>query len=190
MAEKRHPKTIRRWLLERLYDRYLENPLEMLGPDDFLADGIVDRRELAANMHYLYDRKLVELMTGYAPPMFVAARILPDGIDLVENRPEFNRRFPSRLDAIEESAGDVLDLMDRLVEEVDFSPLDGEERKCLQRDVQYLREEVSRPVCRWRKDVIRQVLAWVDSAVDRPGEELPSLAPLRERTEQLMREGE
>jgi len=66
-------KSIRRKLLTRLYERYQRDPLDMLEPQDF-AD-IAVRVSLAANMHYLADRGLVEMMMGYNPPMFSAVRI-------------------------------------------------------------------------------------------------------------------
>ncbi len=177
--ETKHPKSVRRRLLTILYERYLEDPLDMLGPEEFLKDGVIGRKELVANMHYLGDRDFVELMIGYHPPMFAAVRITADGIDLVENRFEFNLRFPPTPSEMEESAADLPHLIERLVEEADFSPLDGEARKCLLRDVQYLRDEVARPVERWRRPVIEAVLDWIEEAGKAAGEALPSLAGIR-----------
>lgn len=183
-----HPKTVRRLLLERLYERYFENPLEMAGPEDFLSEGVLGRKELVSNMHYLHDRQLVELMMGYAPPMFVAARITPQGIDMVENRFEFNLRFPPLPGSKEEATAGVLDLLERMTEEAEFAPLDGEERQSLLRDVQYLRDELARPVHRWRANVIFQVMEWISATAKQPAEYLPSLALLRHQTEKALRE--
>ena len=109
-----HPKGVRRRLLLTLYERYLKNPLEMLGPEDFLSDGF-GREELLANIHYLSDSKLVELMMGYSPPWFAATRITAAGIDLVENRFDFDLRFPPapNEDASIDGA-DILYLIERL----------------------------------------------------------------------------
>jgi len=176
---KRHPKSIRRRLMTILYERYLQDPLEMLTPEDFLgADGVL-REELIANIHYLADRNLVELMIGYNPPMFAAARIMADGIDLVENRFLFNLRFPPETDEQEEAFAEIPTLVERLVEEAEFAPIDGEARLALLRDVQYLRDEIARPVRRWRRDVIDTVLTWVARNIDEPHIHLPSLAPLQ-----------
>lgn len=163
-----------------LYDRYNLDPLEMLAPEDVLEDGTVRRDDLLANIHYLADRGLVELMIGYNPPMFAAARITADGIDLVEDRFEFNLRFPPVLGELEEATARVPLLMERLVSEADFSALDGEKRKALLRDVQYLRDELSRPAERWRIDVVETVCSWIEDYFDGTGETLPSLPDLRD----------
>jgi hypothetical protein len=176
-----HPKNIRRRLLLMLYERYLSDPLEMLGPDDFLEGLGLSRQELIVNIHYLADRKLVELLIGYNPPLFAAARITADGMDLVENRFEFDLRFPPDLSERGGSEEDVLWLMERLMEEAEFSPLDGEARKSLLKDAQYLREELARPVHRWRRNVIATVLGWMEQSQEAPEESLPSLSVLRTR---------
>jgi hypothetical protein len=120
-------------------------------------------------------------MMGYNPPLFAASRITADGIDLVENQVELNRRFPPVIGELEESVAELPVLMERLVDEADFSSLDGEQRKCLLRDIQYLRDELARPAERWRTDVIDTVLAWVENHFDGDAsEDLPSLSALRE----------
>jgi hypothetical protein len=181
-----HPKSIRRRLLLMLYERYVSDPLEMLGPDDFLNGLGLSRQELIVNVHYLADRKLVELLLGYNPPLFAAARITADGIDMVENRFEFDLRFPPDLSERDGTEEDILWLMERLMEEAEFSPLDGEARKNLLRDAQYLREELARPVHRWRRNVISAVLGWIEQSQDKPEETLPSLAVLCKRIAQTV----
>ena len=69
---------------------------------------------------------------------------------------------------------------ERLVQEADFSPLDGEERKCLLRDVMYLRDELARPATRWRAHVIETMLNWIEGYFDDPAATLPVLAELKE----------
>lgn len=183
MIDKNHPKTIRRHLLLLLYDHYQADPLEMVTPEMIQEPKPLSRQELISNIYYLQDRGLVELMRGYNPPFFSAARITADGIDLVENRFELDLRFPPAIDEIEESQASIPHLMERLVDEADFAALDGEERRALLHDVQFLREEVARPVHRWRIDVVIAVLDWIEghfSGADVTWEEsLPSLAPLR-----------
>lgn len=176
----RHPKSVRRRILEVLYEKYLKDPLDMPAPDDLLEDGTIAREDLVSNAFYLHDRGLIELMIGYAPPMFAAAHISADGIDLVENEFEFNLRFPKLPGQTEEAAREIPQLVERLVAEADFSPLDGEARKCLLRDVQYLRDELARPAVRWRTTVIESVLKWIAEQFDAPDDVLPSLAGLRE----------
>lgn len=180
----RHPKTVRRRILQALYQRYLHDPLDMAAPQDVMDDAGVAREDLVANVYYLQDRGLIELLMGYNPPLFAAARMTADGIDLVENAFQFNLRFPPAPGEIEEALATVPILLERLVQEADFSPLDGEARQALLRDVQYLRDEVARPAVRWRIDVIRAVLNWIEghfAHCEAPAREaLPSLADLRE----------
>jgi len=176
-----HPKAVRRRILEILYQRYLSDPLEMLAPEDFLADEAITRENLIPNIHYLNDRKLVELMIGYSPPLFAAARIRAEGIDLVENPFEFDWRFPPAIEAGEGHSWELPALIERLVEEGDFAPLDGEERRALLRDVQYLRDEVARPPHRWRRHVIATVLDWIEAPLkDEVEEILPSAKRIRQ----------
>jgi hypothetical protein len=180
----RHPKTVRRKLLRLLYETYQADPLEMLNPGEIVERSGVTRQELVPNMHYLQDRGLVELMLGYNPPLFAAARITATGIDLVENAFEFNLRFPPDLDELERGSAHVPLLIERLTQEADFAPLDGEVRQALLRDVQYLRDELARRPDRWRRDVIETVLGWMQGhfldTEERAAEHLPSLGPLRE----------
>ncbi|MCC6144206.1 MAG: hypothetical protein IT368_10415 [Candidatus Hydrogenedentes bacterium] len=179
--EPRHPKAIRRQLLTLLYDRYMNDPLEMIEPPFFLRDHAMSREDLIPNIHYLADRNLVELMTGYNPPLFAGARLKADGIDLVENRYEFNRRFPPELEGMEEEMADLPVLVEKLVYEIDMSPMEGEIRECLLRDVAYLREEIARPAHLWRSHVLQTVLDWIESAAEEPARDVPSAARLRER---------
>jgi hypothetical protein len=152
----------------------------MLTPRELAERTGLEREDLPANVYYLRDRGLVELMTGYSTALFATARITADGIDLVENHYQFNLLFPPAPGEGEEAVADVPVLMEHLVLEADFSALDGERRACLLRDVQYLREELARPVTRWRDHVIETVLTWVKQPFDDAYEALPSLGKLEE----------
>lgn len=179
MNEGVHPKALRRHILLLLYERYQADPLAMAGPEVFLHEHGYGREELIPNIHYLHDRRLVELMIGYHPPMFSCARITADGIDLVENRFLFDLRFPPEHLLEQTSGADLPTLMERLVQEAEFMPLDGEQRLALLRDVQYLREEALRAGERMRRPVITSVIGWIEEAVRGAGSELPTLPALR-----------
>lgn len=180
MQEVSHAKSVRRKLLLLMYDRYMKDPNDMLVPEDFTeAHAGLDRGALLSNMYYLRDRGLAEVMMGYNPPMFAAARITATGIDMVEDRYEFDLRFPAAISTEEAATANVPTLMEKLVAEADFSALDGEARKCLLRDVQFLREEIARPAIRWRWDVIETVLEWIARNFEAPDEALPSLEAFR-----------
>jgi len=174
-----HPKSVRRRILQMLYDRYVENPLSLSLPDELLEDGSIPRDALFVNACYLHDAGLIEVKHGYVPNMFDACRIAPAGIDLVESRVEFDLRFPPHPDTIEEHASRVPSLMERIVEEAEFAPLDGEARRCLLRDVHYLREEVVRPVERWRREVIWTVIEWLEGWFDHPEKAFPTMGDLK-----------
>lgn len=176
----RHPKSIRRRLLEVMYERYLKEPLVMLEPLELMQAAGITKQELVPNIFYLHDSGLVELMTGYHQSLFASARITADGIDLVENSYEFNLRFPAAPGESEEALHEVPVFTEQLVQEVDLCPLDGEARQCLLRDVQYLRGELARPVERWRTHVIGTILEWIEGYFDDPNRHLPSLPKLRE----------
>lgn len=174
-----HPKGIRRQILLTLYGHFQNSPLDMLAPDELRDATNIGREHLTANAHYLHDRGLIELMIGYSPTSFAAARITADGIDLVENEYQLNLLFPGVPGEMEESMAEMPILVERLVQEADFSPLDGERRKCLLRDVQFLRDELARPAERWRPEVIEAVLGWIDAHFQDPDDVLPSLAKVR-----------
>ncbi len=177
--EESHPKYVRRVLLERLYERYMLDPLDMMTPADLLEDAVISRANLVPNIHYLHDRGLVELMLGFSAPMFDGVRITVHGIDLVENVSEFGLQFPGVLGDDENGLVDIPVVMERLVEEADLCALDGEARRALVRDIHYLREEVARPAARWRSEVIGQVLDWIEGHFSDGAPPLPSLNRLR-----------
>lgn len=181
----RSPKAVRRHLLQVLYDTYMDDPLVMLSPEDFLSGGQVERHDLAVNMHYLRDDGLVEVMLGYRPPLFISARITTKGIDLVENRYEFDRRFPRDMPQGEASLAAVPELIEQLVVEADLCSLDRPRRLTLFRDIQYLREELAQPSDAWRPEVIAKHLEWIAAPfADREG--LPTLPRLRALLESLL----
>ena len=174
-----HPKSIRRRILQVLYGHYEENPLALCLPDELLEDGTIPRDALFVNACYLHDAGLIEVKHGYVPNMFDACRIAPGGVDLVEKRVEFDLRFPPHPDTVEEHASRIPSLMERIVEEADFSPLDGEARRTLLRDVQFLREELARPVERWRREVVWTVIDWLEGWFEHPEKVFPTLADLK-----------
>ena len=183
-----------------MYNHYQQNPLEMLTPDDLMTGGGISREELIASIHYLSDRGLVELMLGYYPPMFAAARITPDGIDLVENAKEFDLAFPSEPPARDFATADITVLIEQLAEESELTSLDGDDRRTLQRDVRYLREELARPGDRQRLVVVSQLLEGILDSYQRaqaaemlpPGvdaaSELPALPLLLDRVNALRKQ--
>ena len=181
-----HPKSVRRRILQILYARYLQNPLELLTPQDILEDGTVPPDYLKVNAYYLHDSGLVDVKHGYGANSFQAIRITPVGIDLVENRVAFDVRFPPAPDDFEQQAARVPSLMECLVEEADFAALDGERRKCLLRDIQYLRDELSRPVLRWRGEVVLSLISWIEGHFDNGDEGLRSLPEFKRIVEGML----
>ena len=168
-------KALRRMILELLYVSYLDDPLRMVEPEAFWASPPLDRTNIVPNMHYLADRKLVEMMMGYCPPMFSAVRITATGIDLVEHRFAFDLQFPA---AHGGPASEIPALLERLVEEGDFLPIDGVARRQLLGDILFLREELTHPADRWRPALVRALLDAIEAHRARSGQPLEALAPL------------
>lgn len=174
------PKNVRRRILTILYAHYLEDPLQMLTPTDIVEDGTVSKADLPANIFYLYDRGLIELMIGYNPPMFDAVRICPSGIDIVEDAVEFDRQFPAYSETNGRVQAEAMTLVLQLAEEADRAPLEGIKREWLLRDVRLLRDELRQPKNELRLDRVRQTLDWLPDYFDGGvGEHLPALAELR-----------
>lgn len=188
MVKRHSPKSIRRVLLKCLYNHYCTEPLDMLPPDVLLADAGISRRELMFHIHYLHDRGLVELLRSHIVPYFSGARITADGIDLVENAYEFALRFPPDPETMEESLEQIPGLVEQLLVECDLSPLDRDGRHALQRDVQFLRDEVARPVARWRSLVIQTVLGWMEETVQQEGHAPADVLPTLEQIRVLLRQ--
>tara|TARA_R110001592_G_scaffold36141_3_gene122011 strand:+ start:311 stop:883 length:573 start_codon:yes stop_codon:yes gene_type:complete len=174
-----HHKATRRAILEILYDAYLEDPLRMVEPEPFYLHPSIDRKTIVPNMHYLYDRKLVEMMMGYTPPMFSAVRITAAGVDLVEDRYTFNLQFPPEPEAggIGETA--IPYLVEQLIAQGDLSPLDGWVRRQLLGDIQYLRNELSQSKDHWRPEVIGALLDWITLRHEASGGALSAVVHLR-----------
>lgn len=135
-----HPKETRRRILEALYEKYHENPLHMTTPAELLEASSLEKKDLPANIFYLHERQLVELMVGYNPPMFDVVRISPEGIDLVEDEVEFNRQFPRAQVAESESLIEARTLTLALVKEIEASSLRGARRDWMIDDLKLLRD--------------------------------------------------
>jgi len=173
-----------------LYRHYQEDPQETLTPEDILEHGTVDRKELFWNLHYLHDCGLVEMMLGFNPMYFDAARITARGIDLVENHRALDLYFPAEPDPDDQAAHNIPFMLERIVEEGDLCSLDGEARQAILQDVRYLREELSRPARRWRREVVEQIMDWLAEATAGVEEGLPTLPALRACVREILNEAQ
>lgn len=171
-------KAARRRIMQILYDSFLHDPLQMMSPSDMVDEGGISITELVPNAHYLHDRNLIELMMGYNPPLFAATRISPEGIDLIEDRPEFERMFPHDAIGAPVSVGDIVELVTMLVREAEECALEGRRREWLLGDIDALRHELVAPEASWRSDVIMARLDWMDGFFEND-DVLPSLDKLR-----------
>lgn len=183
-----HPKAVRRFILQKLYAAYMADPLEMLGPEDFLRGGEIGRHALAVAIHYLRDDALVEVMLGYQPPLFTSARLTPRGIDVVENPFEFDRRFPPQEMLGGQEPPGVGQWLYQLQAEADLCNLPRPARATLLRDMKHLAAELAQPYEQWRHEVIRALLAWIEQTARPEAEALPALAGLRELLQPLLEE--
>lgn len=186
-----HPKRVRREILLYLYARYEQEPLQMLTPEDLLSDTAIERGDLAANAYYLHDSGLIELMAGYSAPLFAAVRIMPAGIDLVEDAATLNARFPAAPGKTNQAAMDAIASVLELAKEIEASALDGIRRDWLLQDVQGLRNELRKPLDHWDGEAIWNWLNWVGHYFEgEPEAHLASLAPLMVAVRTILEAGE
>ncbi len=173
------PKQVRARILGTLYDTFQRDPLIMMTPSD-IADGAQLKMDvLAANCHYLHDRNFIELMMGYNPPLFAAARIAPEGIDLYEDRKRFKSLFSEDPADHADVTADVIPLILALGREAETAPLAGLKREWLLADVSRLRDLLRRPQDAWDADHLRNALQWLQGQAT-PDAPLPSLAALED----------
>ncbi len=174
-------KTLRRALLAYLYDRYRRNPAGMVEPAELLEHIPTDKDLLAFNMHYLADHGWVELLRGYVPPLFTAARITALGIDLVENPARFNRVFPPPASEQADSPEGALPVVvDLLCEEALYAQVDTEYRESIDLDLALLRRELARPPERRRAELILALIEALAAVRSIDPQALPSIETLRE----------
>ena len=101
-SEKRHSShaephiKLRRRILKRLYELFTEHPYATVELVQIAEECNANAKELNWNIVYLEKCGYVELSKSYASQTYIAssATITAEGIDLVEDENEFNRRFP------------------------------------------------------------------------------------------------
>ncbi len=172
-----NPKETRGRILTVLYHTFHRDPLVMMTPSDIADAGHLRMDELSASCHYLHDRSFIELMMGYNPPLFAAARIAPEGIDLYEDRKRFERLFTEAPATHANLTAGVIPLLLGLAHEAEASALTGLTREWLLADITRLRDLLRRPQDTWDMDHVRDALQWLagQAGQDSP---LPSLAAL------------
>lgn len=173
------PKHARRVILTVLYESYQRDPMFMMTPSDMADASALLIDDLAPNCHYLHERELIELIMGYNPPLFAAARIAPEGIDLYEDQRRFNRFFSHASADHPEDTVAVVPLVMALAQEAEAAPLKGLQRDWLLRDVTRLRELLHGPEKNWDADEIGNAIEWLQGFVHE-GVVLPSLDRIKE----------
>ena len=173
------PKHARRVIMTVLYECYQRDPLFMMTPSDMADASALLMDDIAPNCHYLHERELIELIMGYNPPLFAAARIAPEGIDLYEDQRRFKRFFSPSTDEHAEDTVAVVPLVMSLAQEAEATPLKGLQREWLLRDVTRLRELMHGPEKTWDGEAIANAIEWLDGFVG-PGIEMPSLTRIKQ----------
>jgi len=172
-----NPKENRGRILTVLYHTFQRDPLVMMTPSDIADASKLRIDQLAASCHYLHDRQFIELMMGYNPPLFAAARIAPEGIDLYEDRKRFERLFSDAPPTRSDLTAEVIPVMSLLAREAEASVLTGLRREWLLADVSRLRDLLRRPQDSWDFEQIRDALQWLAGQIG-PELSLPALAAL------------
>jgi hypothetical protein len=179
MAAVTNPRETRGRILTVLYHTFQRDPLVMMTPSDIADASKLRMDQLAASCHYLHDRSYIELMMGYNPPLFAAARIAPEGIDLYEDRKRFELLFSDVPAVRADLTAQVIPLMTALAREAETSALEGLRRDWLLADVTRLRDLLRRPQETWDYEQIHDALQWLagQSSAELP---LPALELLKE----------
>jgi hypothetical protein len=159
-------KSDRRIIIRFLYEQYLIDPLKMLTPDDFLDTEKLTRESLAANSHYLHDRGYIELLVGYKPPLFAAARISPAGIDLVEDQNKFAEVLGHDAPVLDTVSTNAPRLVLQIAEEVEASGLSSVRKRWLLDDLRLLHDELRRPPKFRREAVAHECLRTIPDYFD------------------------
>jgi hypothetical protein len=173
------PKHARRVILTVLYESYQRDPMFMMTPSDMADASALLIDDLAPNCHYLHERDFIELIMGYNPPLFAAARIAPEGIDLYEDRTRFERLFSRGPGARSEDTHALIPLLMSLAQEAESTRLEGLRREWLLRDVTRLRDLVRGPEKDWDADAILTALGWL-KGFTQDGVAMPSLDKIGE----------
>ena len=87
---------LRHRILKRLYEIFTEHPYATVELVQIAEECNAKAKELNWNIVYLEKCGYLELSKSYASLSYIAssATITAEGIDLVEDENEFNRRFP------------------------------------------------------------------------------------------------
>lgn len=172
-------KATRRLILTILYEQYLADPLRMLTPEEMLVHDGLSRENLAANSHYLHDRGFIELLLGYKPPLFAAARIAPQGIDLMEDRERLRQLLGQDAPVIDAVSVEGPRMVLEIADEVHESGLSAIRKKWLLEDLHRLRDEFRKEPHDRREEVIRNSLSSIGEYFEGdPAAALPSLERL------------
>ena len=162
----RSNRDVRRRILVHLYETYSADPLTVLSPKELESGAQIERDELTSNIFYLEERGYVECMKRYGSRSFAAARITPDGIDLVEDPSRIEALFGDRRDRPTinldgEMSVDAADTLRRLHLVVYGQDMDTDRRNALLDDLRALEFEVGRPAHRRRLARITALLEWI-----------------------------
>jgi hypothetical protein len=162
---------VRRAILNHLYETYTLDPHAVLTPQQLEQGAKLTRDEVMRNIFYLEERGFVECMKRYGSRLFAAARIAPDGIDLVEDNVRMAALFGTVVDA-PAAAGDTdaapvdgLETVRRMYIAVFARDLDTETRHAALEDVRSLEFEMRRPHDRRRAQKIECLLDWIEQAL-------------------------
>ncbi len=162
----RSNRDVRRRILVHLYEAYSADPLTVLSPKELESGAQIERDELMCNIFYLEERGYVECMKRYGSRLFAAARITPDGIDLVEDSGRIEALFGDRRDrptmhVAGEMSVDASDTLRRLHLVVYEQDIDTDRRNALLDDLRALEFEAGRPADRRRLTRISALLEWI-----------------------------
>lgn len=107
---------VRKKVLEVLYKSYEIDPHNLLSPEEIMEIAQISRDELKRNIFYMEERGWVECLKRFGTSLFAGARILPRGIDIMENSARLARLFPAENLVYQSNGDDLLGIFEELRE--------------------------------------------------------------------------
>lgn len=100
---------IRRRILEKLYNAEQKKPDNIIPSDKLCQELGISNEDIGSNIKYLHQKHFIEAHQLATRHYSALLNITHDGIDIIEDENEFNRKFPIKITNIQNSNGVVID---------------------------------------------------------------------------------
>ena len=158
---------IRYRILMCLYETYTWDPNSVMTPQEIESGTSLTRDQIVRNIFYLEERGYVQCMKHYGSRLFAAARISPNGIDIVEDEVRQTALFGSLSDTTApiQDGGMSIDASELLrglyLAVFNHQSFDTDQRNAIIGDLRALEFELNRVPERRRLYRIRALVEWI-----------------------------